>query len=347
MSRTLPALDERSLLQALTHPAGAFRRVDVVAQLGSSNADLAAGAAARPAQWPDLSVLIADSQIAGKGRLDRVWEVPAGSAMISSVLFRPGDPDAHAGAPAFDPAGYGWLSILAGVALCEAVRSVAGVPAVLKWPNDVVANGRKLAGILAQLVPAPATRHPADGSLPAPGSPASQPGTRRSAEGSAGPGPAVVVGAGLNVGQGREQLPVDRATSLALELDGGQDGGAGLDAAAGGAGAAALDRNVLLPAYLNRFARLYEGFVSVGGDALRPLPEGASVHDLASRLMSTLGTEVRAELPGGQMLHGTAVRLRSGGELELRDGDGALHVVSAGDVVHLRRTLDGGGVGYV
>jgi len=147
------------------------------------------------------------------------------------------------------------------------------------------------------------------------------------------------------VGQGREQLPVDRATSLALELDGGLDGG--LDAAAAAAGAAALDRNVLLPAYLNRFARLYEGFVAVGGNAGRPLPEGASVHDLASGLMSTLGTEVRAELPGGQMLHGTAVRLRSGGELELRDGDGALHVVSAGDVVHLRRTLDGGGVGYV
>ncbi|MGA7205742.1 MAG: biotin--[acetyl-CoA-carboxylase] ligase [Specibacter sp.] len=279
-----------------------------MAETGSTNADLAAEAAADPAAWPDLSVLIADSQIAGKGRLQRSWDVPAGAAMISSVLLRPTDPVAGMEAPAFLATGYGWLSILAGVALCQAVQAETGAPAQLKWPNDVLLNGRKLAGILAQVVPAsPSGPEPANGD-----------GGRR--------GPGVVVGAGVNISQQREQLPVDRATSLELEVGVG------------------VDRNVLLPAYLNRFARLYKEFVAVGGDALRPLGGRESAHALASGLMGTLGTQVRAELPGGAMVYGTAERLDSGGELEIRDGE-TLHAVSAGDVVHLRRTVDGG-IGY-
>lgn len=301
MSRTLPALDASALDSALTHPLGGFRRVEVLEQTGSTNADLAAHAANNPTQWPDLSVLIADSQIAGKGRLDRSWEVPAGTAMISSVLLRPTDISAHPGVPAFLPTGYGWLSILAGVALCQTVIAEAEVRATLKWPNDVLADGRKLAGILAQIVV-----------------PADDGGTQ---------GHAVVVGVGVNISQEREQLPVERATSLAL------------------AGAAVLDRNVLLPAYLNRFARLYQDFVAVGGDALRPLSGGESAHSLASALMTTLGTDVRAELPGGAMIYGTAVRLGNDGGLEIKTDGGAVHFVSAGDVVHLRR-IDGAGVGY-
>ncbi|ALE07615.1 hypothetical protein AL755_06450 [Arthrobacter sp. ERGS1:01] len=310
-------MDTRALEGALTHPRGQFRRVSVVDETGSTNTDLATSAAADSAGWPDLSVLVANSQIAGKGRLDRVWEVPAGTSMISSVLLRPTDPSVHPGAPAFAPTGYGWLSVLAGIALCQAVRAETGAPALLKWPNDVLLNGRKLAGILAQLVAPP----PAGVT-----SGVSAGGVRGAADG-AGPGPAVVVGAGVNISQQREQLPVDRATSLELEID------------------SAVDRNELLPAYLNRFAGLYRDFVAVGGDALRPLSGGESVHALASGLMLTLGTQVRAELPGGQMLHGTAVRLGPGGELEIRDGDGAMHTVSAGDVVHLRRT-GSDGVGY-
>lgn len=301
MIRTIPALENSALDRALTYPLGGFRRVAVLGKTGSTNADLAAHAAAEPARWPDLSVLIADSQIAGKGRLGRTWEVPAGAAMISSVLLRPADASAHPGVPAFLPTGYGWLSILAGIALCQAVNADTGVRAALKWPNDVLVNGRKLAGILAQVV-----FPEGDG---------------------VGSGPAVVVGAGVNISQEREQLPVERATSLAL------------------AGAVMLDRNVLLPAYLNRFARLYQDFVAVGGDALRPLAGGECAHSLASALMATLGTAVRAELPGGEMLYGTAVRLGVDGGLEIKADDGTVHTVSAGDVVHLRR-VDGTDVGY-
>ncbi|MDD0857220.1 hypothetical protein NHF46_04365 [Arthrobacter alpinus] len=82
----------------------------------------------------------------------------------------------HAGAASptgttFAATGYGWLSILAGVALCQALRTLTGVPATLKWPNDVMVNGRKLAGILAQVVPMPMA--------PAPLAPTSQVPTSR------------------------------------------------------------------------------------------------------------------------------------------------------------------------
>ncbi len=288
------------------HPAGSFAKVEVVGSTGSTNTDLAASAAAPGQYWPDLSVLIADAQNAGQGRMGRSWEVPAGAAMISSVFLRPSEQAHQAGAnptfaaTSFAATGYGWLSVLAGMALCHAVRSCTGVPAELKWPNDVVVRGRKLAGILAQVVAAP----------------------------SVAMGPGVVVGVGVNVSARADELPGDRATSLLLE------------------GAGELDRNVLLPAYLLKFADLYQEFVAVGGDATRPLAGGSSVLEMAQLRMGTLGQEVRAELPGGAMLYGTATALADDGALVLRDATGTHHTVNAGDVIHLRRTGTGGTVNY-
>lgn len=310
MTGAPPALDQLSLKAALLRPQGSFGRVEIVGTTGSTNTDLA-GSAGDPYQlWPDLSVLIADAQEAGKGRLGRAWVVPAGAAMISSVFLRPSDrspsaaDQAEFGAPAFALTGYAWLSILAGVALCEALREHTSVPAALKWPNDVVVNGRKLAGILAQLVPFTTG------------------------------GPGVVVGAGVNVNADAHQLPTDRATSLLLE----------------GAIPEALDRNVLLPAYLNTFAALYNEFVVAAGDAAAPLiggvGDGRSLLELAAQHMSTLGQDVRAELPGGAMLHGTAMGLGNDGSLLIRDAAGTFHTVSAGDVIHLRRTETDGTLNY-
>lgn len=305
-----PGLDAEALKAALLRPLGGLARVEVVESTGSTNTDLAAHAASPDAHWPDLSVLVANAQEDGKGRLGRSWVVPAGAAMISSVFLWPGERSAATGAAApFAPTGYAWLSILAGVALCGAVRTVAGVPAELKWPNDVVANGRKLAGILAQVVPAPAAN-------------AGYTTTQA--------GPGVVVGAGLNVSLAEGELPTERATSLLLA----------------GAAGDGLDRNALLPAYLNGFAALYRDFVAAGGDARVPLAGGASLLDLAGGLMGTLGREVRAELPGGTMLLGTATGLADDGGLLLRDAQGTVHTVSAGDVVHLRRTGPDGAVRY-
>lgn len=296
MSQAQSPIDVQGLVSRL---APFFRKVVWRQQTGSTNADLAAYAALGEEVWPDLSVLMVDSQIAGKGRLGRIWEVPQGSSMISSVLLRPdagsrSNPDRPESAQtAFHEQGYGWLSILAGVALCQALRQEAGVQAQLKWPNDVLVNGRKLAGILAQLIPAPSA-HSREG-------------------------PSVVVGLGMNVSQDRANLPVDHATSLRLEH------------------ATQLDRNVLLPAYLTRFARLYQQFVVAGGRSMEPLDGGESLHQLATDLMVTLGKEVRAELPGHTMIYGRAVEMAPGGELVVEDAQGLRHVVSAADVVHLRR----------
>jgi BirA family biotin operon repressor/biotin-[acetyl-CoA-carboxylase] ligase len=114
-------------------PAGWL--VEHVAETGSTNADLVA-AAERGA--PDRTVRFADHQTAGRGRLDRVWTAPAGSNLLVSILFRevPDDP--------------GELTRRIGLAAVEAAHRIADAHAVLKWPNDVLMDDAKLAGILAQ-----------------------------------------------------------------------------------------------------------------------------------------------------------------------------------------------------
>ena len=114
-------------------PAG--WHVRVVAQTGSTNADLVAAAIAGE---PDRSVLVADHQSAGRGRLDRRWEAPSGTNLLVSILFRDVPERPHD------------LTWRLGLAACQAAAELADVEAVLKWPNDVLADGAKLAGILAQ-----------------------------------------------------------------------------------------------------------------------------------------------------------------------------------------------------
>ena len=107
-----------------------------VAETGSTNADLLDEAEAAP----DRTVLRTDHQTAGRGRLDRRWDAPPGSNLLVSLLFRDVD----------DP---GDLVRRVGLAVARAARRVAHVDAVLKWPNDVLVEGRKLAGVLAQRAP--------------------------------------------------------------------------------------------------------------------------------------------------------------------------------------------------
>ncbi len=155
---------------------GLWTPLEVVASTGSTNADLLARAGAGLAEG---HVLVAEEQTAGRGRLGRSWSSVPGASLTYSVLLRP--------APV--PAGRrGWLPLLAGVAAAAAVRSVAGVTAALKWPNDVLVDGRKLAGILAEQSPDAA---------------------------------AVVIGTGLNVATPADALPASAsglpATSLLAE----------------------------------------------------------------------------------------------------------------------------------
>jgi len=143
---------------------GLWSDVRVVAETGSTNADVLALARAGA---PEGVVLSAEVQTAGRGRLGREWISRPGEALTFSALLRP--------APV-PQANWGWVPLLAGVAVVSAIRSVAAVSAALKWPNDVLAGDGKLGGILAERA-----------------------------------GDAIVVGIGLNVGAGP---PVPAATSL-------------------------------------------------------------------------------------------------------------------------------------
>ena len=119
---------------------GLWTAVDVVASTGSTNADLLARAVAAP-DAPEGQVLVAEEQTAGRGRLGRSWTSVPGASLTFSVLLRPAPVQAGR---------RGWLPLMTGVAVASAVRAVAGLDAVLKWPNDVLVGDRKLAGILAE-----------------------------------------------------------------------------------------------------------------------------------------------------------------------------------------------------
>ena len=95
------------------------------------------------ADLPDFAVVGTDHQTAGRGRLDRVWNVPPGRALTFSVPVR-----VPSGAPAD---ALGWLPVVTGVAVRAALADL-GVAAQLKWPNDVLVDGRKICGILARMV---------------------------------------------------------------------------------------------------------------------------------------------------------------------------------------------------
>jgi BirA family biotin operon repressor/biotin-[acetyl-CoA-carboxylase] ligase len=114
--------------------------VEWVAETGSTNADLlVAGSAGAP----DRTVLAADLQTAGRGRFDRRWDAPTGTNLLVSLLLRDVPQQPHE------------LTQRVALAALVAVKRVAGVDAVLKWPNDVLVDEAKLAGILAQTGPSP------------------------------------------------------------------------------------------------------------------------------------------------------------------------------------------------
>ena len=88
-----PGLDENGLREALCRPQGPYGRLDLVEATGSTNTDLAEHCVEDPGNWPDLSVLTAEEQTAGRGRLDRIWTAPERSSLFVSVLLRPHNPE--------------------------------------------------------------------------------------------------------------------------------------------------------------------------------------------------------------------------------------------------------------
>jgi BirA family biotin operon repressor/biotin-[acetyl-CoA-carboxylase] ligase len=90
---------------------------------------------------PEGTLVITDFQESGRGRLDRRWEAPPGSSLLLSLLFR----------PPLAPHEIQRLTMICGLAVLDAVQSETGLKVDLKWPNDVVVGGGKLAGILTEI----------------------------------------------------------------------------------------------------------------------------------------------------------------------------------------------------
>lgn len=137
---TRPPLDSAALRRRLTDVG--YRRVDVVEETGSTNTDIA-DLVRLGEDLPDMSVLLAEAQTAGRGRKGRAFFAPPRSQVICSVLIRLTEVPAER---------LSQLPLLTGLSIAEAIRSSAGVPATVKWPNDVTYEGFKLAGILVEAV---------------------------------------------------------------------------------------------------------------------------------------------------------------------------------------------------
>ncbi|WP_218011031.1 biotin--[acetyl-CoA-carboxylase] ligase [Herbidospora mongoliensis] len=163
-----PQLSQAALRAELVRPGSLWSSLTVVERTGSTNADLSQAVRDGVREG---AVLVAESQYAGRGRLGRVWIAPPRSGLTFSVLLRPDVPVAR----------QGWLPLLFGLAAATAIREAGEVDVRLKWPNDLLHDESKLAGILAERIDS-----------------------------------AVVIGMGLNVSLRDTELPVGHATSLAL-----------------------------------------------------------------------------------------------------------------------------------
>lgn len=302
----MTALDMDRIREALSED---FAVIDYTESTGSTNTDLM-----QADKVADGTVLLANEQVAGKGRLGRQWVSPAGSQLIFSVLILPDSLD-HLGT----------LPLAAGLAVTDSVEG-----AVLKWPNDVHIDGKKLCGILAEAGPvgeafksAPKTEvskaeinkaevnkaeinkaeinkaeinkaeiNKAEVSKAeiAPKTQSANPPSAR-----------VVVGMGINVTLTREELPIEAATSLALE---------GLD----------TDRTQLAITVLKNLRRRITQWEQ----------QDPQLMAAYRKVCSSIGQEVRLEAPAGDVI----------GTVEGVADDGRINVggeyYSAGDVIHLR-----------
>lgn len=205
-------------------------------------------------------VAVADEQRAGRGRLGRSWVAPPGVSLLVSVLLR----------PELSPELWHVVTLAAAVAAIDAVRESCGIEALVKWPNDVMVDDRKLAGILSEVS-----------------------------------GGALVVGLGLNV-QWQEFPPELAGTATACNMHTTRS----------------VDRGELLVAWLRAL-----------DTRLRAADDVVATTRARS---ATLGRPVRVDL-AGEAVEGVAVDLTAEGFLVVRRDDGREAVITAGDVVHVRR----------
>ncbi|WP_316670378.1 biotin--[acetyl-CoA-carboxylase] ligase [uncultured Propionibacterium sp.] len=249
----------------LLGPDSCWGPIEWYARTGSTNEDLAARA--RAGARPGL-VIVTEHQVAGHGRFDRRWRDVPGAATAMSALVAP--------EPA--PDRWGWLSILVGLAVREgAERHTGAEPGrfTLKWPNDVLLDGRKICGILCERV-----------------------------------GDTAVLGWGVNISMGEDELPVPTAGSLYL---------AGLP----------HEKDGLTAEILTALQRWFERWQAAG-----QVREGFLAN------CATIGRAIRlhqdAAATGTAVVEATAVDVDDSGAIVVEDAVGNRRAYSAGDVVHLR-----------
>jgi BirA family transcriptional regulator, biotin operon repressor / biotin---[acetyl-CoA-carboxylase] ligase len=246
----------------------AYWRVRIVEETGSTQTDLANEV--RDGLAVSGTVLVAEHQTSGRGRLDRNFVAPPRSALLFSFFYLPHLKGEKGGQ-------FGWLPLLASQAVHASIKSIIGtrtdISLSLKWPNDVLLNEKKVAGLLCERVNLPDA-------------------------------PGVIVGIGLNVFAGQEDLPNKSSTSLSLEEIAG------------------VDRGSLLVSILQNMTKFL----------LRWEDDDARLIDEYKEISATVGRRVRVEAPSGDITDSIAVGIEPSGSLVLIDGT----VISVGDVVHLR-----------
>ena len=243
-----------------------WREVRWLDHTGSTNSDVAEEARRGGAEGLVVATL---EQRAGRGRMDRTWVAPPGTSLAFSMLLEP-----RAELPQ-----WGWLSLLAGMAVHAAVEDLAAEPerVQLKWPNDVLIDGRKVCGILNQRV-----EHPT--------------------------GARAVIGIGVNLSIGEDQLPVPTATSLRI---------AGLRE----------DPRELLTSILGHFQPFYEHWQGAG--------ETGEIRDEYQRRCASVGTSLRIVVDERRTIEGIGCGVDEHGRLRVATASGT-ETFAVGDVIHAR-----------
>lgn len=219
---------------------------------------------------PDGTIVVAEAQSAGRGRLGRTWLSPPGTGLYFSLVLR----------PRVTPAVAPRVTLLAGVALCRAIRHTAGVKAEIKWPNDILVGSKKLAGILTEMEAETEAIHH------------------------------LILGIGVNVNmQACELAPALEATSLYLETG------------------KRHSRPELMARILLELESLWEVFQKEGFSKIR---------DMWMELSATVGRLVGIERWDGGVIMGKAEEIDQEGALLVADGEGQLHRIAYGEVLHVR-----------
>ena len=275
-----------------------------VAQTDSTNAlasrMLRNGELSLPENGVGMSVVVADEQTAGRGRLGRTWvSQPSASMTCSFVASLPTS-------VLTDAAVNGWLTIIAGLAALDGIAGMldeldlkpnsSDCSLLLKWPNDIYCHELKLGGILTEIVPL-------NGGSDAGG---------KESDDSAADKAALVIGIGLNLGLRADQLPTPQSTSLQLHISNLPDN--------------TTLRDMIAARIAVSLRSRLSAFV---GD---PYGQAVALHDETMNVCWTLGRAVEARFVDGTVLTGIATALNGDASLQVCDDDGVYHSVHTADV---------------